>query len=123
MIIGLLTYLPSDLLTWAVFWYRFHLKMLVQKLECSPLKKVRKNFSVDNPYTQLFDISTIKAIDLCKNKTLKNNKFKTCRTMSAPKHILLNIIYEFVATMNVYLNAKKSSSYFNCVLHSHDRLF
>ena len=70
-----------------------------------------KHFSVGNPYTQLFDISTIKAIDLSKNITLKNNKFTGYRTLSVPKYILLNIIYEFAATMDVYLNAKKSSSY------------
>ena len=54
---------------------------------------------------------------------LKNNKFTGYRTLSVPKRILLNIIYEFIATMNVYLNAKKSSSYFKSVLHSYDRLF
>ena len=101
----------------------FPSKDVGQKLGYSPLKKVTKHFYVGNSYTQLFGISTIKAIDLSKNITLKNNKFTGYRTLSVPKHILLNIIYEFVATMDVYLHAKKSSSYFNTVFHSYDHLF
>ena len=38
--------------------------------------------------------------------------------MSVPKHI----IYEFVATMNVYLKAKKLNSSFNFALYSCDPL-
>ena len=38
--------------------------------------------------------------------------------MNVPKHI----IYEFVDTMNVYLNVKKLSSSFNYVLYSCDLL-
>ena len=81
--------------------------MTVQELGCSQLKKMDKIFSVGNRITQLFDISTIKAIELSKKITLKSNKFTGYRTLNPPKHILLNIIYEFDAPMNVYLNEKK----------------
>ena len=49
----------------------FPFKDVGPKITVLPTKKNVKKFSVGNPYTQLFDISTIKNIDLSKNITLK----------------------------------------------------
>ena len=114
LIIDLLTYLPTDLLAKALLSFPFRLKMESKNYE-APTTKLIKIFSVGIPYTQLFDISSIKAIELSQKITLKNNEFTRYITSSVPEHILLNVIDGFVATINVYVKAKKSVLPFNCL--------
>ena len=81
------------------------------KIRVLPTKKRIEVFSLGNPYAQLFNISTIKI-------TFKNNKFTGYITISVPKQTTC----QFIATMNVYLNAKKSILSFNSVWYSCDPL-
>ena len=57
--------------------------------------------------TQLFAISTSKTTEKSLYNLQKNKKITTLRTLSVPKCTLLKRLYQFVATVNVYLHATK----------------
>ena len=75
-----------------------------QKLVCTPVnKKGINNFFMATPDTQLFAISTSKNT-LKTLKNFKNKTFSRWRTLSVTEHILLERLYQFVGTVNVYLD-------------------
>ena len=77
------------------------------KFSCAPVKKTgTKMYSVATPDTQLFAISTSKTTEASLNN-LQNKKNTTLRTLSMPKRTLLKRLYQFVATVNVYLGTTK----------------
>ena len=70
------------------------------------IKQGQRMHSVATPDTQLFATSTSKTTETSLNN-LQKQKITTLRTLSMPKHTLLKRLYQFVATVNVYLHTAK----------------
>ena len=63
-------------------------------------------YYVATPDTQLTATSTSKTTETSLNN-LQKQKITTLRNLSMPKHTLLKRLYQFVATVNVYLHTTK----------------
>ena len=64
-------------------------------------------YSVAIPDAQLFAISTSKTTEKSLYNLPKNKNVTTLITLSVPKCTLLKRLYQFVATVNVYLYTTK----------------
>ena len=63
-------------------------------------------YYVATPDTQLIATSTSKTTETSLNN-LQKQKITTPKTLSMPKHTLLKRLYQFAATVNVYLHTAK----------------